>query len=55
MDNDDGEHLLSGYKWFTSASDADMALTLARSFDAEGWPIPVSAAVDAVPLMTFIV
>ena len=30
----DGTYTLHGYKWFTSATDADMALTLARVADA---------------------
>ena len=36
-----GEHKLYGYKWFTSATDADMALTLAREQDDKGNTIPV--------------
>ncbi|NWH75069.1 ACD11 dehydrogenase, partial [Piaya cayana] len=32
----DGSYQLSGFKWFTSAADSDMALTLARVVDAEG-------------------
>ena len=38
-----GDHgyQLYGYKWFTSASDANMSLTLARSVDSNGQPIPV--------------
>lgn len=32
----DGSYLLHGYKWFTSATDADMAFTLARIADKEG-------------------
>ncbi|NXF96639.1 ACD11 dehydrogenase, partial [Eubucco bourcierii] len=32
----DGTYLLHGFKWFTSAADSDMALTLARIADAEG-------------------
>uniref|UniRef100_A0A1I7ZLQ5 Acyl-CoA dehydrogenase family member 11-like n=1 Tax=Steinernema glaseri TaxID=37863 RepID=A0A1I7ZLQ5_9BILA len=30
------DYRLNGYKWFSSAIDADMALTLARPIDAEG-------------------
>lgn len=36
-----GEHKLYGYKWFTSATDADIALTLARELDDKGTAIPV--------------
>ena len=32
----DGTYKLHGYKWFTSATDADMALTLARIVDKNG-------------------
>ncbi|NXI10339.1 ACD11 dehydrogenase, partial [Irena cyanogastra] len=32
----DGTYCLYGFKWFTSAADSDMALTLARIADAEG-------------------
>ncbi|XP_065707578.1 acyl-CoA dehydrogenase family member 11-like isoform X2 [Patagioenas fasciata] len=32
----DGTYRLYGFKWFTSAADSDMALTLARVVDAEG-------------------
>ncbi|XP_074410649.1 acyl-CoA dehydrogenase family member 11 [Zonotrichia albicollis] len=32
----DGTYRLYGFKWFTSAADSDMALTLARIADAEG-------------------
>ncbi|XP_052652852.1 acyl-CoA dehydrogenase family member 11-like isoform X1 [Harpia harpyja] len=38
----DGTYRLYGFKWFTSAADSDVALTLARVADAEGqvkqWP-----------------
>ena len=36
-----GEHKLYGYKWFTSATDADIALTLAREQDNKGNTTPV--------------
>ena len=36
-----GEYRLYGYKWFTSATDADIALTLAREQDDKGDAIPV--------------
>nr|XP_046206877.1 acyl-CoA dehydrogenase family member 11-like [Oncorhynchus gorbuscha]XP_046206878.1 acyl-CoA dehydrogenase family member 11-like [Oncorhynchus gorbuscha]XP_046206879.1 acyl-CoA dehydrogenase family member 11-like [Oncorhynchus gorbuscha]XP_046206880.1 acyl-CoA dehydrogenase family member 11-like [Oncorhynchus gorbuscha] len=32
----DGTYRLSGFKWFTSATDADMTLTLARVTDVDG-------------------
>lgn len=32
----DGTYRLYGFKWFTSAADSDMTLTLARIADAEG-------------------
>ncbi|XP_074869272.1 acyl-CoA dehydrogenase family member 11-like [Carettochelys insculpta] len=32
----DGTYCLSGFKWFTSATDSDMTLTLARIMDAQG-------------------
>lgn len=34
--NDFESHKLYGYKWFSSATDANMALTLARVSDDEG-------------------
>ncbi|KAJ8380363.1 hypothetical protein SKAU_G00011410 [Synaphobranchus kaupii] len=34
----DGTYKLYGFKWFTSATDADMTLTLGRVLDAEGFP-----------------
>ncbi|CAH1801951.1 unnamed protein product [Owenia fusiformis] len=39
---DDGTYRLYGYKWFTSATDSDMALTLARIVDDDGQPTPGS-------------
>ncbi|KAG8455626.1 hypothetical protein GDO86_001724 [Hymenochirus boettgeri] len=32
----DGTYILHGYKWFTSATDSDMSLTLARVVDSQG-------------------
>jgi len=32
----DGSYKLYGYKWFSSATDSDMALTLARICDENG-------------------
>ena len=39
---DDGTYRLYGYKWFSSATDADMTLTLARVQNPDGSTIPVS-------------
>ncbi|KAG8596626.1 hypothetical protein GDO81_001997 [Engystomops pustulosus] len=36
----DGTYKLYGYKWFTSATDSDMTLTLGRVEDAQGQIIP---------------
>ncbi|CAH2294973.1 acyl- dehydrogenase family member 11-like isoform X1 [Pelobates cultripes] len=33
---EDGTHTLHGYKWFTSATDSDMTLTLGRTIDEHG-------------------
>ncbi|XP_071755880.1 acyl-CoA dehydrogenase family member 11 [Centroberyx gerrardi] len=38
----DGSYKLHGFKWFTSATDADMTLTLARVQDREGATTPGS-------------
>lgn len=32
----DGSYRLYGYKWFTSATDSDITMTLARIVDEEG-------------------
>ena len=37
----DGSYRLHGYKWFTSATDAEMAFTLARLQDKEGGVVKV--------------
>lgn len=37
---DDGSYRLYGYKWFSSATDSDMTLTLARIADDQGQTIP---------------
>lgn len=42
----DGTYHLYGFKWFTSAADSDMALTLARIEDAEGRVKQVCSAVE---------
>ena len=38
----DGSYRLHGYKWFTSATDAEMAFTLARLQDENGMVAKVS-------------
>ena len=38
-----GTYKLSGYKWFSSATDADMTLTLARICDSHENTVPVSS------------
>ena len=43
-----GEYKLYGYKWFTSATDADMALTLARVQDDQGNITDVSVSVSVL-------
>lgn len=37
----DGSYRLHGYKWFSSATDADMTFTLARIVDAQGKTVQV--------------
>lgn len=37
----DGSYKLHGFKWFTSATDADVTLTLARVQDRRGTTTPV--------------
>lgn len=39
---DDGSYNLFGYKWFSSATDADISLTLARVQHPDGSTVPVS-------------
>ena len=41
VSHEDGSYRLYGYKWFTSASDADMSLTLARIQDEGGQVVDV--------------
>ncbi|KAM4809857.1 acyl-CoA dehydrogenase family member 11-like [Rhinophrynus dorsalis] len=36
ISQEDGTYKLHGYKWFTSATDSDMSLTLGRVMDAQG-------------------
>lgn len=40
LEQPDGTHQLFGYKWFSSATDADMSLTLANII-SEDQPEPV--------------
>jgi len=39
---EDGSYALHGLKWFSSATDSDMALTLARIVSHDGTVVPVS-------------
>lgn len=41
-EEDQNKYRLFGYKWFTSTTDSEMTLTLARIVDANGATIPVS-------------
>ena len=41
---DDGTYRLYGYKWFSSATDADVTLTLARVQNSDGSTVPVSTS-----------
>ncbi|GAA6084574.1 acyl-CoA dehydrogenase family member 11-like isoform X1 [Tachysurus ichikawai] len=43
---EDGSYLLHGFKWFTSATDADVTLTLARIADCHGNTIPGSLGIS---------
>ncbi len=38
----DGTYKLYGYKWFSSATDSDMSITLARIIDQHGQVTEVS-------------
>ena len=40
----DGTYRLYGYKWFSSATDADVTLTLARVQNPDGSTVPVSTS-----------
>lgn len=42
LEQPDGSHQLFGYKWFSSATDSDMSLTLANII-SEDQPEPVSS------------
>ena len=42
VEQPDGNYRLYGYKWFTSATDSDMALTLARVVNSDGGVTDVS-------------
>lgn len=54
----DGTYRLYGFKWFTSAADSDVTLTLARIADAEGHVKQVCRGVEcaegAGELFTFL-
>ena len=41
MPRADGSYTLHGYKWFSSATDADMTFTLARVIGQDGTVIQV--------------
>ncbi|KAL8615297.1 hypothetical protein ACOMHN_040287 [Nucella lapillus] len=42
VEQTDGSYRLYGYKWFSSATDADMTFTLARVVDKQGHTVEVS-------------
>jgi len=44
----DSSYRLYGYKWFSSATDADMALTLARTCDDNGHCTEVTTCQSSV-------
>ena len=44
----DGTYRLYGYKWFSSATDADMTFTLARVIDRQGNTVEVNELASAV-------
>lgn len=48
----DGSYKLYGYKWFTSATDADMTFTLARVQDEQGLVSPASSGLSLFYLET---
>ncbi|XP_043192469.1 acyl-CoA dehydrogenase family member 11-like [Amphibalanus amphitrite] len=48
----EGSYRLYGYKWFSSASDSDVSLSLARSLDEQGQPIPGSRGLSMYFLET---
>jgi alkylation response protein AidB-like acyl-CoA dehydrogenase len=41
VEQSDGTYKLYGYKWFSSATDADITFTLARAVDKQGNTIQV--------------
>jgi hypothetical protein len=41
VEQGDGTYRLYGYKWFSSATDADMTFTLARVVDKQGQAVEV--------------
>ncbi|XP_035703599.1 acyl-CoA dehydrogenase family member 11 isoform X2 [Folsomia candida] len=48
----DGKYTLHGYKWFSSATDSDMAITLARVANSDGTVNPGSSGVSMFFLKT---
>ncbi|CAL8080112.1 unnamed protein product [Orchesella dallaii] len=49
---EEGKFKLHGYKWFSSATDSDMALTLARIVDSDGVALPGSSGLSMFFLKT---
>jgi len=49
---DDGTYRLYGYKWFSSATDADMTLTLARVQNSDGSTVPGTKGLTMFYLLT---
>ena len=50
VEQTDGTYKLYGYKWFSSATDADMALTLARILDQQGNTVKVGSNMNFINL-----
>ena len=57
VEQTDGTHKLYGYKWFSSATDADITFTLARIVDRDGKTVQVNTLVlwypEAGPLVRY--
>lgn len=54
VEQGDGTYRLYGYKWFSSATDADMTFTLARVVDKQGQAVEVPSIllfVNFIPTM----
>lgn len=49
----DGQYKLYGYKWFSSATDSDMSLTLARVTDKDGNNISGTKGLTMFYLQTY--